>query len=223
MSETTQEPMADETAKLFEQQGTLAESMGGAITTLFETTLSQLIALRDARYANAIEELDHESEALSREYGELQTAIHDIETILPSEERLLQHQVDELLHSGKKQDAANKLAELKEFKHKPVAMRERQSEIHARLDEIKAEKRDIAKQVFANWYAKVQPVIRASERGLFITLLEGLSKDFYQFQERVGMVTLNNRERPLLTQNHFSNLTADGRSAEWAAGHKWYG
>ena len=65
-------------------------------------------------------------------------------------------------------------------------MRQRQSEIHARLDESQAEKRDIAKQVFEEWYGELQPVVKSAEHGLFIVLLEGLEPSFYSFQEVVA-------------------------------------
>lgn len=202
------------------------QPLADRIKSVFDDALAELIEKRDQLYADAIAPLELEASQLSAEYDELEARIQALEAILPAKERVIRHEADLLIVSGAAnatQDAKAKMAELKELQHKPLAMREQQKEIRARLDEIQAEKRTIARQVFEDWYAKVQPVIRASERGLFITLLEGLSKDFYQFQDRVGMVTLNNRERPLLTQNHFSNLTADGRSPEWAAGTHWYG
>ena len=204
-------------------QQTLTESMVGDITTLFDRTLEQLIALRDSAYESAIKELDQETEALAKEYGQLEEGIRAIEAVLPSKRRVTQHAADELLLNGAKQDAANKLAELAEFERKPVAMRERQKECIARLEAIANEKRTIAKQMFENWYTKVRPVIRAAERGLLITLLQGLEESLYQYQATTGMGKSDNKHRPLVHQGHITGLTADGRSAEWAAGHKWYG
>ena len=116
----------------------------------------------------------------------------------------------------------DKLAELAEFKRKPVAMRGRQSEIRARLDDIQAEKRDIAKQVFEQWYSELQPVVRSAEHGLLVTLLGGLEQSFYEFQARTGTGTSDNRQRPLLNQGHFIGLTAGEKSPEYQAGRHWY-
>ena len=146
---------------------------------------------------------------------------------LPSKERLTQHEVDELLLSGKpdaKQDVANKLAELKELQHQPAAMREQAKGDHCQARRaIQAEKHSITRDIFNAWHSECQYVVRSAERALFCTLLDGLQESFAQFQARVGMGTSDNRQRPLLNQGHLSNLTSDGRSAEWAAGHKWYG
>jgi hypothetical protein len=193
------------------------------ITSVFDQALTALIERRDSQYADAIEELEKESEALAKEYAQLEEDIRAIEAVLPAKERLTQHEADELLVSGKGQDAKAKLAELAEFKQKPVAMRQRQKDIVASLSDIQAEKHDVAKQVFEDWYSKVQPVIRSAEKGLFITLLQGLEQSFYQYQASTGTGTSDNRHRPLVHQGHITGLTADGRSVEWAAGHKWYG
>jgi hypothetical protein len=193
------------------------------MANLFDSTLKQLVAIRDSRYADAIEDLERELEALAKEHGQLEESIRAIEAVLPSKRRVTQHEADELLLSGAKQDAANKLAELAEFKRKPVVMRERLGVIHDRVQSIDDEKRAIAKQVFEDWLTKVRPVIRAAERGLFITLLQGLEQSFYQFQASTGTGTSDNRHRPLLHQGHRTGLTADGRSPEWEAGAHYYG
>lgn len=200
------------------------DSMADAMANLFDSTLKELVAIRDSRYAAAIEDLEHELGVLAKEYEQLEKDIASLESVIPSKERLTQHEVDELLLSGAKQDAANRRTELAEFKSKPVVMRGRLGVIHDRFQSIDQEKKDIARDIFNEWYSNaVQPTIRAAEHGLLITLLEGLSNDMYQFQVRVGMGTSDNRHRPLLNQGYITGLTADGRSAEWAAGHKWYG
>lgn len=208
-------------------QEMLTASMADAITKLFDTTLEQLIALRDSAYANAIGALDSELEALAKEHAQLQTAIYDIEAMLPAKARLTQHEADQLLLSGEpdaRQDAKAKMNELRELQSKPELLRLQQRECIARSEAIASEKRGVAKQVFETWYTEeVQPTVRVFERGLFITLLEGLSKGFYEFQDRVGMSAWDNRTRPLLHQGYLTGLTAEGRSAEFAAGHKWYG
>ena len=55
------------------------EPMADAITKLFDTTLEQLIAVRDEHYSAAIKELDDESDALAREYAQLEKDIKAIE------------------------------------------------------------------------------------------------------------------------------------------------
>jgi hypothetical protein len=200
----------------------IPQMLADAITGMFDSTLGQLIALRESVYASAIEALNNELEALAKEHGQLEEDIRAIEVVLPSKERLTRHEADELLLSGKPDAARDKLAELEVFKSRFVVMRGQLGVIHDRFQSINQEKRDIAKQVFEDWLKVVRPVVRASEHGLLITLLNGLEESFYQFQASTGTGTSDNRQRPLLNQGHFSSLTADGRSAEWAAGHHWY-
>jgi uncharacterized protein YukE len=205
-------------------QEMLAASIADDITKVFDSAFRQLVAIRDSTYANETEALEQELEALAKEYRQLEEGIRAIEAVLPSKCRLTQHEADELLLNGAKQDAANKFGELEEFKHKPVAMAQRQKEIHAKLQDIKAAVRTIAGQVFEEWHKGVmQTVVRASERALFITLLDGLEQSFYEFQEHTGTGMADNRQRPLLTQGHIAGLTADERSAEYQAGTRWYG
>jgi hypothetical protein len=216
--DTNADASANATAMTEDIQQTMADS----ISALFDRALERLIALRDERYADGIKELELEADQLSKEYAQLEEDIRGIESTLPSRERLVQRQVDELVVNGDPA-AKQKFAELAEFKRKPVVMRERQGVIHDRFQSINQEKCDIAKQVFEDWLKVVRPIVRASEHGLLITLLGGLEGSFYQFQASTGTGTSDNRQRPLLNQGHFSGLTADGRSAEWQAGRHWYG
>ena len=125
--DTNADASASADASVMERDNAMTEdiqqTMADSISALFDRTLEQLIALRDVRYADAIEELDHESEALAKEHGQLEEDIRAIEAVLPSKERLTQHEVDELLLSSKpdaKQNAATKLAEVRELRRKPV-------------------------------------------------------------------------------------------------------
>ncbi len=205
-------------------QETITDSLADAITKLFDTALEQLIALRDERYADAIEDLEHEAAALAKEYGQLEADIASLEAVLPSKERLTQHQIDTLLVEGKRYEVKDKLSELAAHKHKLVAKRERQKEIKtAKLGDIDSEKQAATREVFDAWHSNVvQPTIRAAEHGLFVTLLNGLEQSLYEFQASTGTGMSDNRQRPLLHQGHITSLTADGRSPEWAAGHRWY-
>jgi len=201
----------------------LVASIAETLARPFDSALAQLTRLLDVRYASAIEGLEHEAEALAEEYGLLEEGIRAIEDVLPSEGRLIQHQVDQLLHDGKGQDAKDKLAELAALRSKPGVLRQRMSEIQDRFQSIDHERHDIARETFNKWHGElVCPIIRTAERGLFLTLLEGISDSMYQFQASTATNRSDNKQRPLLNQGHFSSLTADGRSAEWAAGHRWY-
>jgi uncharacterized protein YicC (UPF0701 family) len=197
------------------------ETMANAITKLFDDALRQLVTSRDERYSDAIKELDDEASTMAREYEQLENDIKASEDVLPSKERLIQRQVDELVVNGDPA-AKEKFAELAEFKRKPAVMRERLSVIQDRFQSIDQEKCDIAKRIFEEWYSELQPVVRSAEHGLLITLLNGLAESFYQYQTRTGTGTSDNRHRPLLNQGHITGLTADGRSAEYAAGRHWY-
>src|SRR5450759_2708950 len=123
------------------------DSLADAITRLFDTTLERLIAVRDERYSAAIKELDDEASTLARKYEQLEKDIKAIEDVLPSKERLVQRQVDELVVNGDPA-AKQKFAELAEFRRRPVAMREQLGVIHDRFQRIAREKRNVAREVF---------------------------------------------------------------------------
>src|SRR5271166_1739724 len=122
--------------------GAGVQPLADRIKSAFDDALTELIEKRDQLYADAIGDLEHESEALAEEYGLLEEGIRAIEAILPSEERLIQHQVDQLLHDGKGQDAKDKRAELAALKHKVVVMKQRMSEIQDRFLSIDKERQD---------------------------------------------------------------------------------
>ena len=197
---------------------TLADRIEQAFTDVLPALIAQLYQ----QYEGEIAPLQAKQAGLEEEYDALEQAAQKLQAILPAQERLAQAEADRLMVSGQLQEAKAKIAEMEQAQHAPAAMHEQQREISARIHEIDAEKKAIAKRVFEEWYGQLQPVVRASEHGLLITLLGGLEESFYQFQASTGTGTSDNRQRPLLNQGHFSSLTADGRSAEWAAGHHWY-
>ena len=202
------------------------QQMADAITALFDTTLNELVVLRDSRYADAIAELEAERKDLEQERAAIDEAAADenLEMVLPAQSRQARREADELILAGDFEGARVKLETMVRAGNAPYAMDRRRDAITARLGAIDKEERDIAKQVFEKWFAEeVQPVCRASEHGLFLTLLDGLKDSFYQFQDRTNTVISNNRERPLLNQTTFCRLTADERSLEWQAGTRWYG
>ena len=193
------------------------------IKSVFDGALAELIEKRDQLYADAIRDLELEGNQLSAEYDELEASARALEVVLPAARRVASHEADLLMVSGSPQDAKAKLTELSKDEQKPITMRQRQKEIVAKLGDIDSEKQAVTREVFEQWHKECQRVVRAAERGLFVTLLTGLEQSFYEFQARTGTGTSDNRHRPLLHQGHITGLTADGRSAEWAAGHKWYG
>ncbi len=126
--------------------------------------------------------------------------------------------------AGDAEGAEAKLAEAEEAANAPASMTDRQRAIHARIEEIDSE-RKAGRQAHLRYvvYADVQSVVRAAERGLFCTLLDGLKASFYEYQERTG--TGGTVDRPysfLVKDSHLSNLTAHERSAEWNSGQRWY-
>lgn len=198
-------------------------SLADTITKLFNTTLEQLIAMRDSAYADAMAELDGASKPLVKEHALLEEGIKAIEDILPAKERLAQREIDELVVAARpKAEVQAKVAELETLKRKPTLMRGQQRIITGKLESIQAEKQAATREVFEQWLTEVRPVVRAAERGLLVVLLGGIEKSLYAFQERVGMTKLDNRTRPLVNQGTITSLTSDGRSDEYAAGRHWY-
>lgn len=200
------------------------QPLADRIKSVFDDALAALIARRDQRYADETRALDAEREALVKEHATIGEAAENLRELLPAKEREAHRAADVLLLEGKREEAEAKLTEAQQAADAPAAMNERQREISARLEAIDSEKRTIAKQVYEEWFAGVQPFVRAAEHGLFITLLEGLEASSYQFQECTNTGASNNPyRRPLVHPGYFAGLTADERSLEWQAGTKWYG
>lgn len=141
------------------------------IKSAFDDALATLIAKRDQQYADGIKPLDAEQAALVEEHASIGEAAENLRELLPAREREAQREADGLIVSGQLQEAKAKITEMEQARHAPVAMNERQREISARIHEIDAEKKAIAKRVFEEWYGQLQPVVRAAEHGLFITAL----------------------------------------------------
>ncbi len=201
-----------------EIQNTVAE-----IGAVLQHAFDMLIARRDTAYAAAIEPLNAEIAVLQQESAELTESAHKQELLLPARARVAQTEADKLTVAGKHEAAAVKLAEAEEARNAPEAMRARQREIDLRLAAIETEKKAIARRIFETLFTECQAVIRAAERGLFCTLLDGLRASFYEFQERTD--TGGTIERPysfLVKQYFLDSLTAPVRSEEWTSGNRWY-
>ena len=202
--------------------GAGVQPLADRIKSAFDDALAALIAQLYQQYEDEIAPLQTKQAGLEEEYASIEQAAHRLRVLLPAQQREAQREADRLMVSGQLQEAKAKIAEMEQAQHAPAAMHEQQREISARIHEIDAEKKAIAKRVFEEWYGQLQPVVRASEHGLLITLLGGLEESFYQFQASTGTGMSDNRHRPLLHQGHITGLTADGQSEEYAAGRHWY-
>lgn len=197
----------------------MAEEIAGTLQAAFDL----LIERRDRQYADAIEPLDAELDTLEQESASIGEARVNLQRLLPAKAREAQRAADALLLDGKHEEAAAKLAEAEEAGTAPEAMKQRQQEISARCEAIEAQKQAAARRIFSTWYAETQTVVRAAERGLFCTLLDGLKASFYQYQERTGTGgTLDRPHNTLVKLSTLTDLTAPERSQEWKAGNSWY-
>jgi hypothetical protein len=203
-------------------QDSITTQMAEHIGQIIDETFAALIESRDSQYAAAIAPLDAEGENLGKEYAAIGEAARNLAELLPAKARVAQAEHDSLLLAGDREGAAVKLAEQKEAEHAAEAMRARQREISNRIGGISEEKKEQARRIFADWYPDCQKVIRPIEHALFVTVLDGLQKSFFDFQamtDTAGDGVLNT----LFKQYHLAGLTADERSAEWLSGSKWYG
>lgn len=189
----------------------MAEEIGGTLDAAFDL----LIERRDRQYADAIEPLDAERDALEIEAASIGDARRNLELLLPAKAREAQRASDALMLAGKHEAAEAKLQEAEDAANAPSAMTDRQREISARCEAIEQEKKAIARRIFESWYPDVQRVIRAAEHGLLVTLLDGVEDSMNDFQARTGGT--------LIKLFHTVGLTADERSPEWLAGNRWYG
>lgn len=193
------------------------------ITRVLKAAFDNLIRRRDTAFAVASAPLDAEIAALQQEHAAIGTAARNLAEVLPAKSRVAQAEADKLTVAGKHEAAAVKLTEAEEARNEPARMSARQNEISARIAAIASEKQGIARGIFEGWFAECQAVVRAAERGLFCTLLDGLRASFYEFQERTD--TGGTLEKPysfLIKESHLSNLTAPERSEEWNSGSRWY-
>jgi hypothetical protein len=196
----------------------LTEEITGTLQQAFDI----LVERRDAAFAAAIAPLDVEIENLTKEYSAIGEAAQNLAELLPAKARVAQAEHDRLLLAGDREGAAEKLWEQKEAESARGAMSKRQSEIAAHLDVIDNQKRSLAKNVFQQWYAECQAVIRAAEHGLFITLLDGLKQSFFDFEQQTDTFAKTVGDPGLFTAGNLTGLTSDERSPEWISGSKWY-
>lgn len=204
-----------------QEQDTEIEDVCEKIGGTFEQAFAMLIERRDGQYAASIAPLDAEAGELAQEHAAIEEAASGLEKLLPAKARLAQYEADQLTVAGKIEEAEAKREEQRQAEAAPAAMRERQSEIARRIEAIVEEKRTCARRLFEPWYAECQSVIRAAERGLFVTLLDGLWDACLDFEARTcPQRTVS--ENPMVRGGHRIGLTADGRSLIWAAAQRWY-
>ena len=206
-----------------EIQDTEVQDVAEEITGTLQAAFDLLIERRETAFAEAIKPLDAERDTLEQESASIGEDRVNLERLLPAKAREAQRAADALTLAGDAEGAEAKLQEAQEAANAPAAMIERQREISARIDAVEAEKQATARRIFSTCYAEAQSVVRAAERGLFCTLLEGLKASFYEFQERTN--TGGTLDRPysfLVRPSHITNLTAPERSEEWTAGNRWY-
>ena len=198
----------------------ISEKIGGTAEGAYDLLLER----REAAFAAAIEPLDSEREALAEESAGIEESARTLELLLPAAAREAQREADRLMLDGKADEAAAKLEESKTAAETPGLMRRRQREIAARIEQIGEEKKAVARCIFDTWYAELQHVIRASEHGLFIGLLDKARDEMYAYQNRHGLQgTLDHPYSFLVKDSHLQNLTAHERSAEWNSASRWYG
>lgn len=182
-----------------------------------------LIAARDAQLADAFGSLDSERESLTRESAAIAEASRNLAELLPAKARAAQAEHDRLLLAGDREGAAAKLAEQKEAEGAPATMTARQREIDARIEAIAAEKQAIARRVFADWYSKLQGLIREVEHALFLELLDKTLHEMYSYQELHHLTATIERPFSHLVQDRvIEGLTSDANTVEWKSGQKWY-
>jgi len=198
------------------------EDMAARIENVFQETFDTLIQRRDSQYASEILALDLNRQELLKEDAAIGEASRNLEKILPARARQAQREADALLVAGKVDEAELKIKEAEEAANAPAAMRTKRGEISARVAAIDDDKRNIARRIFASWYADCQAVIRPAEHGLFIVLLDGLKESFAPFQNATNTGMDAWGHGGLFNPNHIANLTAPERSAEWQSGQRWY-
>src|SRR5271157_3509984 len=137
------------------------ESLTDRINSAFDDAMAALLELRDRQYADAIAPLEAERESLGREWAGISEAKRNLEAILPAKTREAQRAADALLLKGKRAAAESRLREAQAAQAAPAQMEERLVNLSARIESIRAEKRNIARSVFEKWFAEeAQPVIR---------------------------------------------------------------
>jgi DNA repair exonuclease SbcCD ATPase subunit len=188
------------------------EQMAERITKTFDETLAALIERRDAAYEAAIAPLNAEIESLDSESAQIEERGQDFIKRMASAQRMKQFEADQLLIQGKDREAQAKLAELEEAKAAPAQIEQRRQEIEGRIADLEAEKNEIRKRIFWEWYGECQEVIRAAEKGFFFTLVDGIFESLSKFDPKQAQ-----------NANVRFYLTSPARSQIGDAATRWYG
>jgi len=199
------------------------QDIANGIIETIQSAYDDLLECRDAELSDATAPLEAEEQSLREESASLIEATSNLELLLPAQEREAQRHADAALLAGKLEEASAKRQEYETARHAPEAMKERQQEIAQRFAVIAGERQAIARRVFETWYSNLQKVIRATEKGLFIELLNKSRDEMYAYQERHSLGgTTENPYGFLVKDSYVVDLTAPDRSQEWLSGHRWY-
>ena len=187
------------------------------ITSAMEGAYAALLECRESEIVAATLSLVAEEAALRQERADIEEASGNLESLLPAQQREAQRQADAALLAGRLEEAEEKRQEYETARRAPEAMNQRQCNIALRLEAIANERQVIAKGIFETWISDLQKIIRASERGLFLGLLDKAHDELYTFQEQHGLPGSG-----LLTAALSTGLTAPESSLEWKSGTNWY-
>jgi len=182
------------------------------ITKTFDEAFAALLERRDTAYSAAVAPLDHEIEVLDREAVEIADKAQSFSEKMASAERIKQFEADQLTMQGKTVEAKKKLAELEQVKAGPAQIEQRRQEIEDRIADLEAEKNEIRKRIFWEWYGECQEVIRAAEKGFFFTLVDGIFESLSKFDPKQAQ-----------NANVRFYLTSPARSQIGDAATRWYG
>src|SRR5271157_4057038 len=124
------------------------------LTEAVEAAFDLLIERLEAARASAVAPLEGEIESLAREYAAISESKRTLESLLPAKAREAQRAADALLIKGKRAAAESRLREAQAAQAAPAQMEERLLNLSTRIEEIRAEKRGRARDIFNGWFAE---------------------------------------------------------------------
>lgn len=196
-----------------------AENIRRAANAAWDVVLNRC----ERRLAAEMAPLESEREDLEKERDTIAKTASDLRELLPAKARVAQYEADVLTVAGKHEEAREKIAEHQAAVQAPDIMAQRQIEISARIEAIEGERKATCRRAYEMWRSELQQVIRPTEHGLFIDLLNRAVNEMEAFEQRHGLgATLDNPYGGLVKEWHISSLTADGNSDEWRSATHWY-
>lgn len=125
------------------------------LTELVSELLEQFHTTNDA----AVSGLESERANLENESQGLLKAAEDLRPFLPAQAREAQREADALLLAGKRKEAEARYAEQQRAEAAPAEWETRRAAIAARLKQIEAEQKAIARRVFQDWFPALRAVL----------------------------------------------------------------